>query len=268
MNDMTNLAHRFNRFSKLVGSEALERLSAAHVIVVGLGGVGSWAAESIMRSGVGKLTLIDFDDVCVMNFNRQIQALEGRIGESKALVLAERLRSINSDAEVVAIARFLDAETIDEMIGKHRPNYVIDAIDHVTTKCFLIDYCRKKGIPVVSSTGAGGRTDPTRVRVTDLALTGGDPLARTIRRVLRHKYGFPAKGEFGIKAVYSEERPLSSVVSDEDVPLRCSCPKSHNEHQSCDKRRVVMGTASFVTGTFGLVCASVVINSLISFQDQ
>lgn len=257
------LHRRFDRMGRLVGDEAMERLFAAHVMVVGLGGVGSFAAESLSRSGIGRLTLVDFDRVCVTNSNRQLQALKGNVGKRKADVLAERLRLINPQAVVDPLCRFYDAETAASILAA-APDFVVDAIDNVTAKCHLLATCRRLGIPVVSSTGASGRIDPTSVRVCDLADTAIDPLAQEVRHILRRKYDFPATGPFDISAVYSTERPRhpEELHYDDGEGFRCVCPGGKNDQHSCDERRLIYGTASFVTGSFGLSCASVVVRRL------
>ena len=269
MLDRHGSEYRFDRLGRLVGDAGLSRLAASHVLVVGLGGVGSWAAEAIARSGVGRIGVVDFDKVCIMNFNRQMHALDGVIGRPKAELVAERLRQINPGARIDCHARFLRPEDT-ETFFEDRPDFVIDAIDHVTSKCFLLDYCRRHSIPLVSSTGSGGRMDPTRIRVADLANTDMDPLARVVRKIMRQQYNWPRRGKFGVKAVYSDEEPMApqKLSYDGDGEFRCSCPEATNEFQSCDKRRRVSGTAAFLTGAFGLACASVVIRGLLSESAQ
>ncbi|MEI8347363.1 MAG: tRNA threonylcarbamoyladenosine dehydratase, partial [Pseudomonadota bacterium] len=258
LSTMEDPKRRFDRVERLIGPAAMAKLKNSHIMVIGAGGVGSWAAESIVRSGVGKVTVIDFDTVCIRNFNRQLQALTGCIGKPKALLLAERLRLINPHSEILGIANYFNEETGEGMMAD-LPHFVIDAIDHVTSKCFLINYCRTRKIPIVVSTGSGGRLDPTQVRVADLAQTKMDPLARAIRGILREKYDFPGKGDYGIPAAYSPEpaMPPHDSMGDTDCKVGCLCPQGENDFQSCTKKSVVMGTAAFVTGAFGLACASV-----------
>ncbi len=260
------LHRRFDRMGRLVGDRKMKRLMDAHVMVVGLGGVGSFAAESLVRSGVGTLTVVDFDDICITNFNRQLHAVDGQVGKNKADVMADRLRAINRKADVRAKPMSYDAEHADELFAG-KPDFVIDAIDHVTSKCHLLASCRDRGIGVVSATGSGGRMDPTQVKVADLADTIRDPLAKSIRGILRTRYGFPAAGEpMGIAAVYSTE-PHSEPVElhyDKGKGFRCVCPQGQNEFFTCDARNMIYGNASFVTGTFGLVCASVAVKQLIA----
>ena len=263
------LHRRFDRMGRLVGDSKMKRLMDAHVLVVGLGGVGSFAAESLARSGIGTLTLVDFDDICITNFNRQLHALDGVVGKKKADVMAQRLRQINRKADVRPRPVAYDAEHAHELLSPRPdlvPDFVIDAIDHVTSKCHLLATCRDLGIAVVSATGSGGRLDPTQVKVADLADTTTDPLARAIRGILRSRYGFPGPGEpFGIPAVYSTEEhtdPLD-LHYDKGKGFRCVCPQGENEFFTCDARNMIYGNASFVSGTFGLVCASVAVKHLI-----
>lgn len=253
---------RFDRLQRLLGPEAMEKLRRSHVMIIGVGGVGSWAAESLARSAVGRITLIDFDTVCIRNFNRQLQALSGTIGRQKASLLAERLRLVNPESKIESIDTYFNHETA-ESIMKDRPDFVIDAIDHVTSKCFLIDYCRKNNIPLIVATGSGGRMDPTKVKAVDLGKTKYDPLAKAVRQILRTKYAFP-EGDYGILAVYSDEKVIPPQEGSEktDCKAGCLCPQGENEFQSCTKKNIVLGTASFVTGTFGMICAAEVVKTL------
>lgn len=265
------LHRRFDRMGRLVGDEGMRRLLGAHVAVIGLGGVGSWAAESLARSGVGRLTLADFDEICITNTNRQLHALGPVIGRKKAEVMGERLGKINPKLQVNALAQFYNGLSAGSILGRSAaefPDFVIDAIDNVTAKCHLLQYCVKNSIPVVTSGGSGGRLDPTLVRVSDLADTEGDPLARVVRRVLRQEYGFPSKGKFGIRCVHSSELPTDplELTYDKGKGFQCVCPNGDNGMHSCDERNVVMGNASFVTGTFGLVAASVVVREILRGQ--
>ncbi len=269
MNDTRYRLHRrFDRIGRLLGDEAMVRLFDSHVLVVGLGGVGSHAAEALARSGVGRLTLVDFDVVCTTNTNRQVQALADTVGQPKARVLAERLRRVNPQAEVRAVPLFYEARIADRLLdggSLGRPDFVVDAIDNVTTKCHLLAACRERGQPVVCATGASGRLDPTRVAVADLADTTVDRLAFTVRKLLRQKHGFPRRGPFGIPAVYSTE-PLRDPVElhyDGGNGFRCVCPGHDDKaHHTCDARHVIWGTAGFVTAAFGLAAASVVVRAL------
>jgi tRNA A37 threonylcarbamoyladenosine dehydratase len=232
-------------------------------MVVGLGGVGSFATEALARSGVGRLTLVDFDRVCVTNTNRQLQAVQGAVGRQKAPLLRDRVKIINPQCEAEGIAQFYSERTSEELLGR-RPDFVVDAIDNVTAKCHLLAACKARGIPVVSCLGAAGRWDPTSIRTVDLADTRRDPLADAVRRLLRKKHGFPTSGPFGIHAVYTEELPRDPIDLHYDGAegFRCVCPGGTNDLHSCEERRVIYGTASFVTGAFGLAAAGTVVRCL------
>jgi tRNA A37 threonylcarbamoyladenosine dehydratase len=255
------LHRRFDRIGRLIGDGGMKRLMDAHVMVIGLGGVGSFAAESLVRSGVGQVTLVDFDEICITNFNRQLHALGGLVGEKKAEVMAERMRKINPQAKVHAVVNFYNERLSSEILPEGaEPDLVIDAIDSITSKCHLIATCKRRGIPIVSSMGTGGRMDPTQVRIEDLARTTHDPLAREIRSILRTEYGFPGegKGDFDIPAVYSTETQREPVELQYDggKGFRCVCPQGGNEFFNCDNRNLIWGNASFLTGSFGLALAS------------
>ena len=266
------LHRRFDRMGRLVGDSGMERLYAAHVMVVGLGGVGSFAVEALARSGIGTLSLVDFDRVCVTNTNRQLQAVATSVAKPKATMLAERVRAINPQATPHAVPLFYSQKSCDEILGAafagRAPDFVVDAIDNVTAKCHLLATCKSRGIGLVSSTGASGRMDPTQIRVVDLAETAIDPLADAVRRALRQKYDFPPKGPFGIPAVYSTEPPATphELQYDGGDGFRCVCPGGANELHSCEERRVIYGTAGFVTGAFGLACASVAVRSIVEMR--
>ncbi len=256
---------RFDRAARLIGEPALHTLMASRVLVFGMGGVGSFAAESLTRSGVGSLVLVDFDDVCVTNSNRQLHALKGNIGKSKAAVMAERLRLASPTASIEAVPKFYAADTSEELLSG-QVDFVVDAIDNLTAKAHLLATCVQRGIPVVACMGAAARLDPTRVRTSDLADTEVCPFARDVRGILRKKYGFTIERNrpTGIAAVWSAESPIdpSPLTYDEGQGFVCVCPNKDNGLQSCDRRARIDGSMSFVTGTFGLVAASVVVRAL------
>ena len=247
---------RFGGIGRLYGLPGLQRLRKAHVAVVGVGGVGSWAVEALARSGVGELTLIDLDDVCISNVNRQLHALDGELGKPKVEVLERRVKAINPECKVHALHSFLLKSNVTEILQMPF-QAVVDAIDSPSRKCVLIAECHKRGLYVVTTGGAGGRRDPTAVEVTDLAFTSHDRLLDEVRRQLRGTYGFP-RGDrpFGVECVLSREAPFfptadGSVCCDRStaVDLRLDCSSGY-------------GTASFVTGTFGFVAASRVVQKL------
>ncbi len=259
------LHRRFDRAARLVGEAAMERLARAHVMVVGLGGVGSFAAEALARTAVGRLTLVDFDLVCVTNTNRQLHAMRGTIGRPKVEVMAERLRLVHPTGAVEPRVEFYAAETSEALLGL-APDYVVDAIDNLTAKAHLVATCRRRGIPVVSTMGAAARIDPTRVKVDDLARTHHDPFAHHFREILRKKHGwsFKATRPTGVPCVFSDERPIapSDLPYDAANGFQCVCPQSDNGLHTCDERARIDGSAAWVTGTFGLVAASVVAREL------
>ncbi|MEI8256678.1 MAG: tRNA threonylcarbamoyladenosine dehydratase [Deltaproteobacteria bacterium] len=257
---------RFDRIARLVGEDAMARLARAHVLVVGCGGVGSFAAEALARSAVGHVTLVDFDLVCVTNSNRQLHAMRGNIGRAKVEVMAERLRLIHPTGRVDARVEFFAADNAAVLL-EPRPDYVIDAIDNITAKAHLIVSCRRAGIPLVSSMGAAARIDPTRVRVDDLARTHHDPFAHNVREALRQKHGWQFKSSrpIGIPAVFTDEAPIvpSGLAYDAETGgFHCVCPQSDNGMHTCEKRSRIDGSAAWLSGTFGLVAASVAVREL------
>lgn len=263
------LHRRFDRMGRLVGDEAMKTLMNSHVMIIGLGGVGSWAAESIARSGVGKISVVDFDEICITNTNRQLHALSGLVGKKKAEVLGERLQKINPQAEVVVHAKFYNAANSESILGSNPeeyPDFIIDAIDNITAKCHLIHRCRELKIGLVVSTGSAGKMNPLQIEAGDLSETEKDPLARSIRKILREKYGFPEKGRFGIPAVFSREevRDPFELHYDGGKGFKCVCPQGQNNLHSCEHRNIILGNTSFVTGAYGLACASIAVRTLLN----
>ena len=254
---MDDYMHRFAGLGRLFGATALARLRAAHVTVVGVGGVGSWAVEALARSGIGAMTLIDLDDVCITNINRQLPALENTIGRPKVTVLAERIAQIFPACRVEAVAKFFTEESAERLL-EPRPDFVIDAVDRRSHKCLIIASCRELGVPVLTIGAAGGRRDPTAVRCADLAGSVKDELLRQVRRKLRVSYGFPrgTHVHFGVPCVYSEEKPVFpwsdgsvSFEAERGSSLRLDCATG-------------FGTASFATGAFGLAAAGEVVRRI------
>ena len=256
---------RFDRAARLFSEPGLHRLMAARVIVVGVGGVGSFAAEALARSGVGSLSLVDFDKVCITNTNRQLHAMQGTIGKRKVDIMASRLALVHPTARIDAVPLFYNRDTSNEILGD-KPDFVVDAIDNLTAKAHLLFTCLERGIPVVSSMGAAARLDPTQIRVADLSATAKDPFARALRQMLRKQYGLALSKHqsVGIDAVFSTEtpRPPSELKYDQGG-FRCVCPGGKNGMHDCDRRSRIDGTAAFVAGSFGLVAASVVVRRLL-----
>lgn len=251
-------AERFGGVERLYGRGALDRLSAAHVAVVGLGGVGSWTVEALARSGVGALTLVDLDDVCVTNINRQIHAVEGTIGRPKAAVLAERVAAISAACRVYVRTEYFTASSAAAILASARFDYVVDAIDSLKDKLQMIVHCRDAGIPIVTCGGAGGRRDPTQVRVADLACSERDSLLRYVRKRLRERHAFSrdVAESWGVPCVYSLEYP---VYPQDDGSVCAVKPASGETGINCASG---VGTASFVTGAFGFAAAGVVVDAI------
>lgn len=258
------LHRRFDRIGRLVGDVAMQKLLGSHVMVIGLGGVGSWAAEALARSGVGRLSLVDFDLVCVTNANRQLHAMRGTTGKPKAEVMAARLEAIHPTCAIEGVRSFYDAATSEDLLAR-KPDLIIDAIDNLTAKAHLIATCRARNIPLVVSGGASGRMDPTQVRIGDLSEIEGDPFLAALRKLLRRKHQLPAERGWGIPTVHSLESasmPLE-LGYDDGQGFRCVCPQGDNGKHTCDDRNLIYGTAGFVTGSFGFACASVAVKTLI-----
>ena len=249
--------HRFSRLDLLVGRDGLARLAKASVAVFGVGGVGSFAVEALARGGVGRLTLVDFDDICLTNVNRQLHALDGTIGRPKVQVMAERCRAINPAAQVEPVKAFYAAENSAELLDRGY-DYVLDCIDHITAKLHLIESCLGRGLPVISSMGAANKLDPTQVKVTDIAHTGQCRLARVIRKELRRR-GIHG----GLQVVYSTEEyrplgPATAVCAD-----NCICPNQEDQQWRCTDRRVILGSSSVIPPLFGLTMAGEVLRALL-----
>lgn len=243
--------HRFHRLEVLLGDAAVERLANASVAVFGLGGVGSFAAEALIRGGVGQLTLVDFDCIDITNMNRQLHATDATIGRPKVQVMADRCRSINPAAQIEPIQEFFTADNCDTLLDRGY-DYVLDCIDHITAKLILIEQCRMKNLPIIASMGAANKIDPTRIHVADLADTHRCRLARIVRRELR-KRGI----ERGIKTVYSTEdfKPLSTGRRDTDAD-------GHYQ-----ERRAPLGSSSVIPPLFGLTMAGEALRDLTDGAD-
>ncbi|AHF93469.1 ThiF domain-containing protein [Opitutaceae bacterium TAV5] len=247
---------RFGALGRLFGREALVRLRAAHACVVGTGGVGSWTAEALARSGVGAITLIDLDDVCITNVNRQLPALDGQIGRPKVAALADRIRLIHPGCRVTAVTEFFTAANADALLSPPPPpapgfSVVVDAIDNVGNKALLVAECVRRGLPCVTTGGAGGKRDATRLRTGDLGHTGGDDLLKQVRKKLRREHGFPAgeRERFGVRCVWSDEKPVFPWA---DGTCHTDMEPGSRLRLDCASG---FGTAVWVTAAFGLVAA-------------
>jgi tRNA threonylcarbamoyladenosine dehydratase len=253
---------RFGGIGRLYGRDGLERLRRGHVCVIGLGGVGSWAVEALARSGVGELTLVDLDDVCISNVNRQLHALEGELGKPKVEVLARRVQAINPECAVHPIQAFFLKSNAREILQPSY-DYVLDAIDSPARKCLLIALCRERAIPVITTGASAGRRDPTAVEVIDLAFSSHDRLLQEVRKKLRTRRGFPRGNcHFGVECVVSRE-PVVYPGKDGSI---CAMPAvAADLRLDCESG---FGTAGFVTGTFGLVAASRIVLALSRLGPQ
>ncbi len=258
------LHRRWDRTARLVGDPGMDRLANARVAVFGLGGVGSYAVEGLVRSGVGHLTLVDFDDVCVTNSNRQLHATVKTVGKSKAELMGQRCLEINPEVSLQVVKDFYREEVAEQMVTREY-DFVVDAIDNVKAKLHLLHRCISLGIPVVSSMGAAGRLDPTAIRVEDLCETHMCPFAKDIRKLLKRKYAVNTDRPTGITAVYSIEpdrTPVPLNYDDATNGFLCVCPSKENDFHTCDHRTQINGSVAFVTSVFGMNCAGVVVRRI------
>ena len=251
---------RFGGIARLFSVDGLSRLKAARVCVIGVGGVGSWTVEALARSGVGALTLVDADDVCTTNINRQLPALTETVGRPKVAVLAERVAAIAPTCAVESVPDFYTKSNAHELLSVNF-DFVIDAVDRMSTKAHIIHSCRERGLSVLTCGAAGGRRDGTAVRVTDLGLAGQDELLRQVRKKLRREHGWDAGNSkhaeaMGVTCVFSPEKPTyphnDGTCSAEPEPgtsLRMDCASG-------------FGAATFVTGVFGFVAAGEVVQRI------
>ncbi|RJG03850.1 tRNA cyclic N6-threonylcarbamoyladenosine(37) synthase TcdA [Noviherbaspirillum sedimenti] len=264
-------ARRFGGISRLYGAAGLERFRHAHVCVIGVGGVGSWVVEALARSAIGRITMIDLDNLAESNINRQIHALTDTLGKAKVTALAERIAQINPYCRVTEIEDFITADNLEQMIGAGNYDYVVDAIDNVRAKTALIAYCREHGIKLLTIGGAGGQIDPTKIEIRDLCRTEQEPLLSKVRKRLRQLHGFPrgTKNKFGIDAVFSTE-PLRFPDSAEACDIGGQSDDGDAGLAAGDNAGAGVtglncagfGSAMVVTASFGLVAASHVLKNL------
>lgn len=257
-------SNSFHRTELLIGKDAVARLAATRVILFGVGGVGSWCAEALVRSGVGHLTLVDSDLVCVTNVNRQLQATPQTVGKVKVFELRRRLLELNPAADVLAVQKVYDITTRDDFdLGSH--DYVIDAIDSLSNKLGLLWSAVRSGATVYSAMGASARLDPTRVRVGSVWKTEGCPLARKVRKRLRRQ-GF--QGDF--LCVYSDEEVIEPNGGEVACGTeKCFCPRAAREdseldeaHEWCSSKAVINGSVVHMTATFGMFLAGLVVQDV------
>lgn len=258
-----NVDPRFGGIARLYGAAGLERLHRAHVCVIGIGGVGSWAVEALARSGVGTLTLVDLDDICATNINRQIHALDATIGAVKVNVMAGRVQAINPDCRVMPVPEFFTAGSAERILSQSF-DCVVDAIDDVGNKCLLLALCRAKLLSVISCGAAGGRRDATAVRVADLSAVTHDRLLSEVRRRLRREHGFPRGAEpFSVNCVFSTEAPVFPQPDCTVCATRDQDSLLDGTKMNCNTG---FGSAAFVTGTFGFAAAGLVLKTITSKQ--
>lgn len=245
--------HAFSRTELAIGAEGIERLKKSSIAILGMGGVGSYAAEALARAGIGKLLLVDRDVVDITNLNRQIHALHSTIGRSKVELMAERIKDINPECVVIPLKLFYTEETY-EQVFQEPLDYVVDAIDTITYKIHVVQECKKRGIPIVSSMGAANKMDPTAFMVADLFETSYDPIAKVMLRKLKEK-GITK----GVKVVYSKEKPLKQredvlrqIVTQPDSPIT--------------KVKRPPASISFVPPVAGMILAGVVIKDLLGYE--
>ncbi|MDG1358577.1 MAG: tRNA threonylcarbamoyladenosine dehydratase [Akkermansiaceae bacterium] len=252
---------RFGGIQRLYGKAAMKKFQSAHVCVVGIGGVGSWCVESLARSGIGRITMIDLDEICISNINRQLHAMDGEIGRQKTAAMASRVEAINPECEVVCLETFFSSRNAEEILS-NKFDYLIDAIDHANAKSLLLASCCEHDIPVISCGAAGGLRDPSQIQINDISRCYNDTLINKVRKIMRSDYGFPAgadpkkkiKGrKFGISCVFSSESPVfehcngevseAKPVSDSNEPNRLNCVSG-------------FGSITHITATFGLFAVS------------
>lgn len=254
----TDLSRRFGGISQLYGENSLACFNNAHVCIIGIGGVGSWAVEALVRSSIGQLTLIDMDHVAESNINRQLPADSTTLGMAKIQVMQQRCQAINPHCRINLIDDFVSADNLSILLHDEL-DFVIDCIDDFRLKAALINHCRRNKIPLVTTGGAGGKQDPTRIQLTDLTRAEQDPLLSKTRTLLRQRYGFSrnVKHRFRVASVWSDEQQMFLW---DDGQLRPNRPKScHNNNLNCGG----LGSSMPMTATFGNVAASYVLKQLL-----
>lgn len=252
------MLHEFSRTELLIGRENLEKLKNSKVAIFGIGGVGTFVVEGLVRAGIGHFVIVDDDLICLTNINRQLHATRQTIGKVKVEVMKERILEINPKAEVEAIRSFYLPEKADELI-RDDYDYIVDAVDTVTAKIDLVVQAKKRGIPVISCMGAGNKLDPTRFEVTDIYKTTIDPLAKVMRKELRQR------GIESLKVVYSTEQPVKPLEEESNsCATGCVCPKGTT--RTCTIRHQIPGSISFVPSVAGLIIAGEVVKDLINMK--
>jgi tRNA threonylcarbamoyladenosine dehydratase len=249
-----DIERRFGGVGRLYGTTAQAAFQTAHVVVVGIGGVGSWVAEALARNGIGHLTLIDLDNIAESNTNRQIHALDDHFGKAKVTAMAERIRAINPTCAVTEVEEFVTPENAADMLDRGA-DLVIDAIDQVRAKVAMIDWARRTGTPIVVAGGAGGKIDPTRIRIDDLSRTVQDPLLARVRSQLRKAHDFPRdpKRKFGVACVYSTE-----PIRQPSAGTACDTGGAHGGLNCAG-----FGSSVCITASFGFFAAAAGLAALV-----
>ncbi len=250
------MKHLFSRFSMLVGDNAIEKLKNSNIIIFGIGGVGSYTVEALVRSGVGNLTIVDYDEISESNINRQLHALHSTVGMSKAEIMKKRILDINPECNVTLIKE-LAYKNIERFLGGNQKyDFVVDAVDVISSKIEIVEYCYKNDINIVSSMGFGNKMHPEMVEISTIENTSVCPMARTIRSILRKK------NIRNIPVVYSKEK---AIVPDKSDNYSFEKPTEFRENNELP-RKVTPGSNAFVPGTAGLVIASYVIRKLLEIE--
>lgn len=258
MERKNRMLHEFSRTEMVIGTSALNHLRNSTIVIVGIGGVGSYVAEGLARSGVGHFILVDDDDVCLTNINRQILATRSTVGKTKVDVMKARILDINPKAVVDIHPYLYHAESADQILPE-KCDYVVDAIDMVSAKLDLIERCASRNIPIISSMGTGNKLNPTMLEVSDIYKTKVCPLARVMRKELRKRQVKK------LKVVYSQEEPVTPKKISGDCNTQCICP---NKDRTCVERRTIPGSTSFVPSVAGLIIASEIVKDLAKKADD
>lgn len=253
---MNSWEQRFGGIERLYGTEACKRLRHAHICIIGIGGVGSWTVEALARTGIGRLTLVDMDEVCVTNVNRQVPAVDGEMGHLKVEAMARRIQLIHPECQVSTQPMFYTQATSDAILSDGY-DVVVDAIDRLNAKCHLLSAAHQKGIPIVTTGAAGGRVDPFQIQTADLSKAHHDRLLQKVRKQLRTEHGFPANKPFGIPCVFSPE-PAKGPW-DLDQSCEAKDPHKVSGRLGCADG---YGSITHVTGTFGFATAALAIQML------
>ena len=252
-----NFEQRFGGIGRLYTPEGLAKLRQSHICVIGIGGVGSWAVEALARSGIGKITMIDMDDICVTNINRQIHALTSTVATLKTEAMKTRIAEINPECQVAIIDDFISPDNLADYLNRGY-DYVIDAIDSVKTKAALIAYCKRNKIRLITTGGAGGQTDPSQIQIADLSKTIQDPLASKVRSLLRKEYHFSQnpKRKFGVDCVFSTQ-PLIFPKMGEGCEISATMNCANG-----------FGAVTIVTATFAFFAVGRVIDKLLQAESK